>query len=63
MNQWLKMNQDKPKQSNANPEPAAAIHDQFFLTMSTIKQTLTIPLLTKEASFTYVSRRWVSLSK
>ena len=48
----FKMNQDKPKRSNANPEPAAAIHDQFSLIMSTIKQTLTIPLLMKEALFT-----------
>ena len=46
------MNQDKLKRSNVNPQPATAIHDQFFLTMFTIKQALAIPLLTKEALFT-----------
>ena len=29
---------NEPKQSNANPEPAIAIHDQFFLTLPTIRQ-------------------------
>ena len=50
------MNQKEPKRSNAT-----AIHDQFFLTMSTIKQILTITLLTEEALFTWAFQSWVSL--
>ena len=45
------MNQNEPKRSYANPELATAIHEHFFLTMSTIRQVLTIPLLTKDALF------------
>ena len=41
--------QNEPKRSNANRESAAATHDQFILTMFTIWQVLTIPLLTEEA--------------
>ena len=46
--------QDEPKGAATklyNSQPATAFHDQFFLTMSTIRQILTNPLLTEEASF------------
>ena len=42
------MNQNQPKQSNATH------NDQHLLTMSTTRQILTIPLLVKEALFTWV---------
>ena len=48
------MNQNESKRSNANPDLATAIRDHFFLTMSTIRQALIIPLLTEEALFTWV---------
>ena len=57
------MKQNEPKLSNANPEPATAIHDQYLLIMSTIRQVLTIPLLTEETLFTWKFRRLVSLFK
>ena len=38
------------------PTTTTAIHGQFFLTMSTIKQVLIIPLLTEEALFTWAFR-------
>ena len=44
--------QNEPKKAEmnyANSEPATAICNQFFLTMSTITQVLTIPLLTEVA--------------
>ena len=47
------MNQNEPKRSNANPDLATAVCDHFFLTMSTNRQVLTIPLLTEEAIFTW----------
>ena len=47
------MNQNRPKWWIANSEPATAIHDQFFLYMSTIRQVSAIPLLTEEALFTW----------
>ena len=56
--------QNEPKRAEkklCNPQPATTIHDQFFLTMSTTRQILTIPLLTEEAFFTWVFRRWVSI--
>ena len=56
--------QNEPKRAetkSCNPQPATAIHDQFFFTMSTIRQVLTIPLLMEEALFTWAFRRWVSL--
>ena len=48
------MKQSEPKRSNATHKPATTIHDQFFVTMSTTKQILTIPLLTEDALFTWV---------
>ena len=50
------MNQNEPKRSNANRKSTTAIHDQIILTMFTIWQVLTIPLLTEEA-FTEAFRR------
>ena len=47
------MNQNEPERSNANLELAIATRDHFFITMSTISQVLTIPLLTEEALFTW----------
>ena len=41
------MNQNEPKRRYENPEPATVIHDQFLLTVTTIRQVLTILLLTK----------------
>ena len=41
------MNQNEPERRYANPEPATVIHDQFLLTVTTIRQVLTILLLTK----------------
>ena len=40
---------NETKRCNANRESATAIHDQFILTIFTIWQVLTIPLLTEEA--------------
>ena len=51
------MKQNEPKLSNANPEPATAIHDQYLLIMSTVRQVLRIPLLTEETLFTWKFRR------
>ena len=45
------MNQEKPKQIKATHNQQQ--RDQFFLTMSTIKQILTITLLTEEALLTW----------
>ena len=54
----LKMNQNVPKRSNAtHPQLATATHDQFFLTMSTTRQILTIPLLVEEALITWSFQR------
>ena len=53
------MNQEKPKQIKATHNQQQ--WDQFFLTMSTIKQILTITLLTEEALFTWAFQSWVSL--
>ena len=47
------MNQNELRRSNANPGPATAIHEQFFLTMSTTRQVLKISLLTEEALLTW----------
>ena len=58
--------QNAPRGAEANycnPQPATAIHGQFFLTISIICQVLTIPLLTEEALFTSVFWSWVSLFK
>ena len=47
--------QNEPKRAETKQcksQPAAAIHDQFFLPMSTIRQVLTIFLLTEEVFFT-----------
>ena len=43
-----------------NPQPSTAIHNHFFLTVSTIRQVLIIPLLTENALFTWAFLRWVS---
>ena len=51
------------KMKQCNPQPATEIHDQFFLTMSTIKQALTILLLMEKALFTWAFRSWVSFFK
>ena len=51
------MNQNEPKRINANPDPATTIYDKFFLTMSSIRQVLTISLLTEEALFTWAFGR------
>ena len=53
------MSQEKPKQIKATHNQQQ--RDQFFLTMSTIKQILTITLLTEEALFTWAFQSWVSL--
>ena len=58
--------QNKSKGAETNlcdPQPATAIHGQFFFTMFTASQLLTIPLLTEEALFTWAFRSWVSLFK
>ena len=47
---------NKPKRAETkycDPQPGTAIHDQYFFTMSTVKQVLTFPLLTEEALFTW----------
>ena len=52
--------QNEPKQAKTklcNPQLATTFHDQFFLTISTTTQILTIPLLTEEALFTCAFRR------
>ena len=46
-----------------NPQPAAVIHDQFFLTKSPIRQVSTTLLLTEEALFIWVFGRRVPLFK
>ena len=51
------MNQHEPKRSNATQ------NDQFFLTMSTTRQILTIALLDEEVLFTWACQRWVTLFK
>ena len=48
--------------TTSNPQPATAIHGQFFLTKSTIRQIFTIPLLTEEALFTWAFQSWVSFT-
>ena len=53
------MSQEKPKKIKATHNQQQ--RDQFFLTMSTIKQILTITLLTEEALFTWAFQSWVSL--
>ena len=58
--------QNEPKRAErkkCNPQPATTIHDQFFLTVSIIRQVLTIPLLTEEPFFTWTFRRWVPIFK
>ena len=53
------MTQNEPKGAErnlCNPQPATAIHGQFFLTMSTIRQVLSILLVTGEALFTWAFR-------
>ena len=60
------MTQNEPKGAErnlCNPQPATAIHGQFFLTMSTIRQVLSILLVTGEALFTWAFRSWASLFK
>ena len=57
---------NEPKQTETkkcNSPLAIMNHDQFFLTMSTIRQLLTIPLLMEEALFTQEFRRQVSFFK
>ena len=52
--------QNEPKRAETmycNPQPATTIHDQFFLTMSTIRLVLSFPLLTEETLFTWAFRR------
>ena len=47
--------QNEPKRGETkkcNPQLATTIHDQFFLTMSTTRQILTISLLTEDTLFT-----------
>ena len=51
------MKQNQPKRSNATH------NDQYFLTMSTTRQTLTIRLLAEETLFTWAFRGYVSLFK
>ena len=51
------MNQNQPKRCNATH------NDQYFFTMSTTRQILTIRLLAEEALFTWAFQRWVSLFK
>ena len=53
----------RPETKYCDPQPATAIHDQDFFTMSTIKLVLTFPLLTEEALFTWTFGRLVSLFK
>ena len=53
------MTQNEPKGAErnlCNPQPATATHGQFFLTMSTIRQVLSILLVTGEALFTWAFR-------
>ena len=52
--------QNEPKQAETKqciPQPATTIDDQFFLTMSTIRQVFAILFLAEEALFTSAFRR------
>ena len=54
---WTKRSENELMQ----PTPAGAIHDQFFLTLPTIRQVLTMLLLT--TLFTWAFQSWLSLFK
>ena len=52
--------QSEPEQAEMklyNPQPATMTHDRFFLTMSTFRQVLTVPLLMEEALFSWAFQR------
>ena len=62
----LAATQNEPKRAETKwctPQQTITVQDQFVLTMSTIRQVLTIPLLLKEALFTWAFQGWVSLFK